>query len=390
MKNLFTLPPHLLGPVRAHTEKGVDPFYLYDKEQIRRNCHLFRHIAYPHTFIHFATMANDHPDFIRTVKKAGLNIFVNSLSHLRLARDLGFKDKQIVFTASAMDDHSLRQVKESGALLNLDSSGQLHRWQELFPGVPVGIRCNIGDFVGPQKSHAGYFIGPESRLGFTREEILKLKGSKGIYGLHLYAGTDIVDIDYFLACYRQLADFVDFFPALEYLNFGGGFGLSRENLGSIDFELFGRKLTALMENVSEKVGRPLRLLLEPGRIIGANAGYFVCRAVDIKLRNGKQLVGVNSSSVQFPRPLFYPDSAFHPVCILRTTPSPNGDTPVRSSVYGCSTYSRDFLARDIYLPRVAPQDLVIFGLAGSYCATAHTRFLGFEPAPEIFYGNHGS
>jgi diaminopimelate decarboxylase len=105
---------------------------------------------------------------------------------------------------------------------------------------------------------------------------------------------------------------------------------------------------------------------------------------DIKIFNDQQLIGVNASCVQFPRPLFYPDSAFHPVSVVRNNGSSTGNSIMPSSIFGCSTYSRDYLAREIDLPQAHIGDLVILGHAGSYCATAHTSFLGFPKAEEYF------
>jgi diaminopimelate decarboxylase len=55
-----------------------------------------------------------------------------------------------------------------------------------------------------------------------------------------------------------------------------------------------------------------------------------------------------------------------------------------TSIYGCSTYSRDYLAKDVELPEAHIGDIVIFGHAGSYCSAAHTDFLGFPKAEEYF------
>jgi len=86
-------------------------------------------------------------------------------------------------------------------------------------------------------------------------------------------------------------------------------------------------------------------MLEPGRIIGAEAGYFACLVTDVKFRKDKQLIGINASTTQFPRPLFYPEKAIHPVAIFRDGILANGAT-VMSNVYGCSTYSRDYFIKD--------------------------------------------
>ena len=360
------------------------PFYLYDTDRIRQNCNSFLSIPYPAKSIHFAMMANSTPQFLQIIREAGLNIFVNSGLHLELAERTGFHEEEIVFAASALDEPTMRKVRQSGALLILDSTGQLDQWSSLFPDAGAGIRCNIGELVTPKKTLAGYFLGKQSRLGLTPESIHKLAGNPRIAGLHIYVGTNITDINYFIECYSQLSELAGLFPGLRYLDFGGGFGIGKETIDAFDIQYYGEKVSQLMERVSKKTGKEILLLLEPGRIIGVDSGYFVCRVVDIKDQYNRQLIGVNASSVQFPRPLFYPDDAYHPVKILRKRGRPDGEPGITSSIYGCSTYSRDFLARDIPLPRVSKGDLIVLGYAGAYCATAHTEFLGFPKAKEFF------
>lgn len=360
------------------------PFYIYDVEQILKNCCDFINIPYSPKSIHFAMMANSTEKFIKIVKQEGLNIFVNSIMHLDIAKKIGYTDEEIVFAASAMDDSIMQKVVKRGAIVILDSIGQFNRWCSQFPGSGVGIRCNIGDAVEPKKTIAGYFIGSKSRLGLTIDEIQQLKGNRSVKGLHIYVGTNIIDVNYFLECYSQIIKLVELFPEICYVDFGGGFGITEKSLKIFDVVTYGQKVSELMEIVSKKSGRRIRLLIEPGRIIGGEAGFFVCKVVDIKERNNHQLIGVNASSVQFPRPLFYPDDAYHPVAIISKNNSADNNYTIDSSVYGCSTYSRDFLAQSIKLPPISIGDTVVLGNAGSYCATAHTNFLGFPEAKEYF------
>jgi diaminopimelate decarboxylase len=104
---------------------------------------------------------------------------------------------------------------------------------------------------------------------------------------------------------------------------------------------------------------------------------------DVKIRKDKQLIGINASTTQFPRPLFYPEQAIHPLAIIRDEALANGGT-VMSNVYGCSTYSRDYFIKNVSVPKTEIGDWVIFGNAGSYSASAYTHFLGFLPAEEKF------
>jgi diaminopimelate decarboxylase len=379
------------GPLTAKIKEldrsNTGPFYLYDRDRILENCRQFLEIPYLHKCVHFAMMANSTPRFVEIIQRAGLKVFVNSIIHLETALQQGFSGSEIVYAASAMDQDTMSKVASCGALVILDSIGQVEQWSALFPERGVGIRCNIGERVTPKETAAGYFIGDKSRLGLTIAEIGRLKGNPHIWGLHTYVGTNIVDVDYFLDCYRHIASLADLFPALRFLDFGGGFGLEEGSAHPFDIKTYGQRVSRLMNALSERVGRSIQLLLEPGRIIGGDAGYFCCRVVDIKSRGGQQLIGVNASCTQFPRPLFYPDSAYHPVSILPQTVSANDGRELQSSIFGCSTYSRDYLARDVLLPQAAVGDIVVLGYAGSYCASAHTSFLGFPQASEYFYEN---
>lgn len=376
--------PNLERRIRTLASTQEGPFYLYDAARIRENGRRFLDIPYDPKSICFATMANAHPQFLRTVRDAGLQIFVNSLQHLELAHEVGFCGDQVVFTASAMDEHAMRSVHRHGALLNLDSTGQLETWWRLFPDEPVGIRCNIGTLVTPRKTRGGYFLGPESRLGLSIDEIQDQAGSERICGLHLYLGTDIQDLEYFYECYKHIVRLARLFPALEYLDFGGGFGVGEGVDSRFDFRGYGAFVTRLMKSVSREAGRSIRLILEPGRIIGADTAWFICHVTDVKHREGRQLIGVDGSAAQFARPLMYPDDARHPVTHLPASATPMSDDRLESSVFGCSTYSRDFLARDVTLPAATVGDLIVLGHAGAYSASSHSRFLGFPPAAEIF------
>jgi diaminopimelate decarboxylase len=380
----MTVAADALALILDVTAGQAPPFYLYEAGEVRRMAARFADLPWHDKAIHVATMANDHEGFLRVVREAGLKVFVNSLQHLECVRRTGFRGREIVFTASAMDTATMRTVQEAGALVNLDSLGEVATWHRLFPGAPAGIRCNIGGLVEPRGTRAGFFLGRESRLGLLPDEIERLYGEPWVEALHLYVGTDILDVGYFRECYEQLARLAVHFPGLRYLDFGGGFGVAADGEPGFDFDAYGEMIAAVMADASRRVGRPLTLLLEPGRIVGASAGHFVTRVVDIKQRGERQLVGVNASVAQFPRPLFYPDNARHPVVLLPAgAPTPGDGAPVPTDVYGCSTYSRDYLARDVLLPRARPGDLVVFGLAGAYCASAHTGFLGFPRPPEI-------
>jgi diaminopimelate decarboxylase len=378
------LKKNIINYIISKATSEFEPYYIYEIQNIREKCRMFQGISYENKSIHFASMANVNHQFLRIVKDEKMNIFVNSLLHLEEAYEVGFRYHEIIFTASALSEKIIKSAHSFGVQVNLDSPNQLAQWQKLFPGEPVGIRCNIGDVVTPHATHAGVFLGKDSRLGFTLDEIEQIADKSFIKGLHLYVGTDIFEIDYFINCYKELVKLAAGFPDLEYLNLGGGFGLSENGDKQLDFDEYNVQVTKLMNEVSLQKGKSIKLILEPGRIIGGNAGYFVCNVTDVKNRPGKQLVGVNASTVQFSRPLLYPEIANHPVAVIRDGIQLLTNETHPTTIYGCSTYSRDIFTNKAVLPDLKIGDIVVFSNAGSYCGSSHMLFLGF-PKPEEYF-----
>ncbi len=384
MQNL-SIPDCIKTAICEHFSKSESPKYLYDKKEIRSKCSTFMQIPYSKKRIHFATMANIHPEFLNIIRSEGIKVFVNSIPHMEQAQKAGYCGDEIIFTASSMNEAAMKKALESGVIVNLDSLEQIELWDKVSNGKGYGIRCNIGNLIKPKKTRAGYFLGKASRLGLNVPEMKSLKGNPKVMGLHLYVGTDIMDVDYFIECYKKLGGFAGWYPQLEYLDVGGGFGIEDDDL-SFDFDVktYGEKVSSFMNEINAQVGKELTLILEPGRIFGGKSGYFACKVVDIKWRQKHQIAGVNASVSQFPRPLFYPDTAVHPVAVIDSSGNQKPKEEILSSIHGCSTYSRDFLAKNVCTGRMSPGDIVVFGHAGSYCASSYTEFLGF-PKPEEVY-----
>lgn len=375
---------NLLDFISENNRKEFEPYYLFDSDEIKKYCRTFQNISYKNKSIHFATMANINSDFLRLIKKENTNVFVNSMGHLKQVMEVGYKGHEIIFTSSAMTEKTMKTIKINGIRTYLDSPMQLRRWSKLNPDTPVGIRCNIGDSIKPYSNHAGAFIGKKSRLGFSIEEINQISDKSKITSIHIYVGTDITDITYFMNCYSALIKIAKNFPNLNSLNFGGGFGVLENGEKAFDIDEYNSQLNKLMEEASKCLDRDLNIILEPGRIIGANSGYFVCNISDIKKKDDSILIGVNASIAQFPRPLMYPGIALHPVQVVRDGKVLSGKEQHVSIIYGNSTYSRDIFRKDIYLPEIETGDILVFGNAGAYSSSSYSEFLGFEKPEEYF------
>ncbi|MGJ3264480.1 MAG: diaminopimelate decarboxylase family protein [Salinarimonas sp.] len=353
------------------------PFYLYDRARIEANIRRFRSISYPHTKIHFASMANDNPVLVGMLREGGFGLFVNSLKHLALADAAGIED--VIFASTGVPEDVMRRLVRRGVWINLDSVAQVALFGRLAPGGRAGLRLNIDE-----KSKNNVFIGAESRIGVLESEIpaafaAAAEADVTLTGPHVYLGTDVTDLSDLVAGVERTIALSDAFPDLAFVDLGGGFPLEAERF---DLAAYDAALTERMTRLSERRGRPITLVLEPGRAMFGDAASFFVQVTDVKERPDRWIVCTNASASLIPRAMFYED--YNPVSPAFPDGAEPFDKPV--DIVGATTYSRDFMARGVTLPRVAVGDWLRFDHAGSYCYSMITRFLGQDMPPEYLAG----
>ena len=374
----MTIPHHILHEAR----RADRPIYVYDLAVLRERLARLERLPIASKRIHFASMANDHPQILAEIGTAGHGVFVNSPAHLALALGAGVPASRIIFASSNMTRHEMETCLTNGIHAILDSPDQVAAFDALAPaGTTIGIRVNVGSATEAEHldNEASY------RFGLLPEDIADvLAGLRNlrIVGVHSYFGTDIMEPGVLLAGLERLVLTAEHLPDLAYVDSGGGFGIA-DDLAALPFDLetWGRGAASIMAGLEARVGRSIALVIEPGRWLAAPIGWFFTRIVDVKLRSDRIFAGSTASVAQFPRLLVYPERARHPCENLDAAGRAKAPHPIWIS--GNSTYSRDFLARGIELPLPVPGDLIVFHHAGAYCRSMLTRFLGKDQPEEI-------
>lgn len=363
---------------------ATEPTYVYDLARLRARLAAVAAMPWAAKRIFFATMANDHPAVLETVRRAGNGVFVNSLRHLDLALTTGFRPADIVYAASNMTDGELSRCLAAGVHIVLDAPCQLEAFCRLAPrGGAVGLRVNVGSALDRRSLRDD----PEYRFGLLPEElaeavVLAAAHDVRIVGVHAYFGTDIMDPALLIAGLERLCEAARILPHLTYVDGGGGLGAPDE-LGRSEFDLaaYGAGAAAVLARAEQNQQRQLTWFVEPGRYLCADSGWFFARAVGAKYRKDRLLVGLDASVVQLPRLLLHPGVARHPWQVIGREDAPPADLPVW--LCGNSTYSRDFLARGDRAVAPRPGDRVVFHQAGAYCRSMFSDFLGKARPPEI-------
>lgn len=361
------------------------PCYIYDAQAIHANIDRFLSILYPYKSVHFATMANNNVTLLSMLSKAGLGVFVNSMKHMMLALKSNFSTKDIVYATTGISREDMRVLGDKGVRVHLDSLAQVEAYGSIHPGSDIGVRLNIAE-MSPDYTLAA----PASRIGMTREEYPALLEAAArhrlrIVGVHVYLGTNIASVEGMISGSVLTLDMATAFPDLEYVDLGGGFPVDDDGTTSFDYDEYARSITELFTRYSAARGKPIRLIIEPGRSLFGDTAVFCSRILDIKQRADRLFVSCDASISILPRPFFY--GSYHPVSVLGKDNEPVCNTTV--DIVGCTTYSRDYLARGLSLPKLEVGDVLVFHNAGSYCYSMMSQFLGLRWPAEVLIDKDG-
>jgi carboxyaminopropylagmatine decarboxylase len=153
-----------------------------------------------------------------------------------------------------------------------NSFSQLEKFKEkaLKAGKKVGLRINPE--CSTQVGHEIYdpcSVG--SRFGETIKNF-RPDQLDGVSGLHFHTLCQQNSDDLETTLHAVEEKFGEWLPQMEWINFGGGHHITRE-----DYDI--PRLEACIKRMQEKYG--LEVYLEPGEAVALNAGYLVTSVLDI-------------------------------------------------------------------------------------------------------------
>ena len=235
------------------------PFHLYDEAGIRANARALKAaFSWCADFQeYFAVKALPNPTVLRILQQEGCGVDCSSETELMLAEALGFRGRDIMFSANAMPDDELAHARALGAFVNLDDVSHIDILKE-HGGIPKTICCRYnpgGDF-----RIDGQIMGSpsEAKYGFTYEQLqaglkrLKELGAER-FGLHAFLSSNTVDNGYYPAlarilftCGRDLA--AETGLELAFINLSGGVGIPyRPEQEKTDIALVGEGVRKVYE-----------------------------------------------------------------------------------------------------------------------------------------------
>ena len=330
----------------------------------------------------YAIKANSNQGVIRTFAVLGAGMDVVSEGELRRARAAGVPANRIIFAGVGKTRGEMAYALNEGILLfNVESEGELAQLSEV--AVGLGRTATIAFRVNPDvdaRTHAKIATGRgESKFGVPFAQALGLYAKAGkapgiaVAGIHMHIGSQITELEPFRNAFTLMHELVVQLRAsghdIRYLDIGGGLGVAQRAGDPAP------ALTDYAELVRQTVGRlGLKILLEPGRALVADAGILLARVLYAKGGRDKTFTVVDAAMNDLIRPTLY--EAWHEVLPVREAAA---EAPIVQDLVGPVCESGDYLALERRLPPLATGELVAFMTAGAYgsamASTYNTRRL---------------
>ena len=346
-------------------EKFGTPLYVYHAEKIKEQYQtLEKAFSDTHARFFYACKALTNINVLKYVESLGAGLDCVSINEVKLGLKAGFTPDRILFTPNCVDFAEIEAGKDLGVNLNIDNISILEQFGNKFGGsYPICIRFNPHIMGGGHyKMSTGHI---DSKFGISVHQmrhIERIIKSTGLHvaGIHMHTGSDIKDVNVFLAGLEVMFEVAEHFPDLKFVDLGSGFKVPyhEDDVRTDVFDLGAKVGEAFVKYTKEK-GRQLEVWFEPGKFLVSEAGYFITKCNVIKQTTATVFVGVNSGFNHLIRPMMY--EAYH---MIENISNPFGNPRIYTVVGNiCET---DTFAWDRKLNEVREGDYLVFYNAGAY------------------------
>ena len=378
------------------------PTYVYDESKIRENFRSFRDAfksRYEKVKIFYAYKANSNLVILKILAREGAKADTVSIGEILAALKVGLRGEDIIFTNNAKTEEEIEIALKNDVIINADSIQELYDINSIArrysKKAKISIRVNpsIDAKTNPKIAtglkESKFGIHLDSGDAFKAYRIAKELDSLEIVGIHTHIGSQITSKEPFIEATEKLMAFVEKLKKnlnieLSFVNLGGGIGIKYRDDDEIpSVEEFAEAIVSKFKEFLPKLGYEPELWLEPGRYIVGNAGYLLCRVVNVKETKYKNFICVDAGFNVLLRPAMY--DAYHRIEILGKE---NKAKIKKYDIVGNICESGDVFARDRELPLVEKGDILVIYDVGAYGFSMASNYnLRPRPAEVLVWEN---
>ena len=368
------------------------PCYVYSKRTLLEHYdRLAQAFAALQPLICFSVKSCANLSVCRVLGERGAGMDLVSGGEFHRALLAGVPASACVYAGVGKTDEEIRQAIEAGVgWLNVESEQEFENISRI--AKSIGKTCRAALRVNPDvdpKTHRYTSTGKkETKFGVDIERAKAFFKSYGhdrhceLRGVHLHIGSPIYSVEPYVEAVQKALRLIDEVKAegfaVDMLDLGGGFGAHYQSDQSPAASDYAKQIVPLLE---QRVKQGLKIILEPGRTIVANAGILLLRVLYVKKSGEKTFAICDGGMNALIRPSHY--GSFHFIWPAKVAAA---HVPVQRSekmdlpglapvdVVGPICESGDFLALDRPLPTVQRGDLLAVFTAGAYGMVMASRY----------------
>ncbi len=351
------------------------PFHIYDESGIRATgAQVKEAFAGAGAFReYFAVKALPNPAILTVMHSMGFGFDCSSIPELLLARSIGARGEEIMFTSNnTSEEDFIAAAEDGGCILNLDDISLVAK----VPVMPdlICFRYNPG-----KRRTGNAIIGrpEEAKYGVSHEQIVdayRQAQQRGAtrFGLHTMLASNELDYTYMVQTAAMLLEMcrrleLELDIRMEFINIGGGMGIPyTPEAKALDMTAMGQEISQLMQDFREDYDYCPALYMESGRFMTGPHGVLVTRVINRK-EIYRSYVGVDSCMSALMRPGMY--GAYHHI----EAPGRENEPEEVVDVVGSLCENNDKFAIQRTLPRLTEGDLIVIQDTG-----AHGQAMGFN------------
>ena len=371
--------------VATIVERYGTPCFIYSKAALEQNYHAYEKAFEDHShLICYAVKANSNLAVLNILSKLGAGFDIVSGGELDRVIAAGGDPKKVTFSGLGKTTQEIYKALDAGIhCFNIESEAELLRINEIAVNnsqvAPISIRVNPDVNA---ETHPYISTGlKENKFGISMEKAIQLylhaTEMKGICikGLDFHIGSQLISIrpildalDRILTLNEQL---ISRDVIIEHINIGGGLGVTYE-------DEIPPTPNELILAVKEKLhGLDLKIVVEPGRSIAANAGILVTKVEYLKNHEEKNFAIIDGAMNDLIRPALY--GAWQKIVPVKKT---EGNENTTYDIVGPICESADVLgkSRSLY---INAGDLLAIKSVGAYGFVMSSNYNTRPRAPEI-------
>jgi len=374
------------------------PVYVYSKatfiDHLRKVRRAYSRVD---TTVCFSVKACGNVNILRFLAEQGSGFDIVSGGELYRVLQAAGEPAKVVYAGVGKTDKEINEAMDAGiAYFNIESEAELENLIRLAkqkdnrPKAALRINPDVD-----AKTHIYTTTGKkESKFGVDIDRAQKVFAEYGkndsvnLCAIHIHLGSAGHTVEPYVEAIEKTMVLVDRLRAdgfkIEMLDIGGGYGADYVTAQSPTADDYAAAIVPMLKD------KRLKLILEPGASIAANAAILLTRVLYVKTGGKKKFVIVDAGMNDLIRPPLY--GAFHFIWPARVDgryvpPRRAKDLRLEGAevvdVVGPICEAADFFAKDRPLPPLKRGDLLAIFSAGAYGFTMSSNYNARARAVEM-------